>query len=308
MIQKIFNNLILIIIILFFLKQMSPEPDSTLYILKKHLNYIIYQIRKLLSGIGFGEAEEFINTFFGIKNFRAVAPSFKTTYEIDYINYFIKINPSVKEKDIFDLYYFLQNLVSKNYQNSFINPSDKTENEFTDDEKEKIKLIIMKKLSSKYNFTDFNFEYYPKYYNNANGREIDPFIFTVNCIYGKIRIYINIDIRNDLYPGKEYLVINELKPLKDKHIRFSEENAVKYFSNEFNGDQDLVFKEFQPQFVVEMNQQQIQDQIKNEQNLIQHQEIIDDTFIAYNNNMFNYDPVNNSQDSPTNDYFNYSQI
>ena len=215
--EKIFNNIFLFLLIIFIIYNISPEQDSMLYILQKNLNYIIFQLKVLLNMVS--ETENFTNTFQGLKYYQNIAPSFKSTYEINYVKYFTYIYPNINKNEVFKLYNFLQSLVPINIDTFFMTPSDIFLNKFSDNEKEQIKKIILKKLNSqKFVFNEFNFESEPTYYNNINGKELESFIFNVNSNIGKIRIYMTANIRNDINQNKEVFIINEIKPLIDKHI------------------------------------------------------------------------------------------
>ena len=56
--QKIFNNIILLIIIAFIIKQVSPEPDSILYILNKYINYFVSPTDVSLNGAALSVEEK----------------------------------------------------------------------------------------------------------------------------------------------------------------------------------------------------------------------------------------------------------
>jgi len=232
--QTIFNNILLLLIIIFIIKLVSPETNSLLFILQKYLNYFIYHITRL-----FYNNEGFNNvfngsTFNGIPQFALKAPTFKTSYEIAFVNFYKDKNPNINESDIYKLYHFLQLLINIDTDNYFLTPSDKTANTFTLIEQDKIKNILLNKLNkSNFNFTNFNYEFIPEYYLNFSGKEVNPFVFTCDTTIGKLRIYINIDIRNDVYQNKEYLVINEIKPLKDKQVIFNSQNN-EYVSSQNN--------------------------------------------------------------------------
>jgi hypothetical protein len=236
--QNIFYNILILLIIIYIIKEMSPERDSLLYILKKYINYFIFQITKL---IGIANVESFnLTTFKGMPEFANKAPSFKSAYEANYVKYFKLINPDVSEKDIYKHYNFLQSLVSVNTDSMFLVPSDLVENSFTDEEIEKIKNILIKKLNNKdISFKNINFEYNPKYLINVNGKEVNPFVFTVETKIGKMKIYINIDIRNDIYQNKEYIVINEIRPLIEslKGVKIPSKSR----EVPFDGDADMIF-------------------------------------------------------------------
>jgi hypothetical protein len=239
--QKIFNNIILLIIIAFIIYQVSPEPDSVLYVLQKYINYFVYQFKKILARFNLTTIENFeINkifkgtTFKGMPIFANNTPSFKSSYEVSFVNFYKNKYPNILEKDIYKTYNFLQTLVNIDTDQYFLTPSDHISNNFNDEELEKIKNILLKKLNyNNFNFSNFIFEYYPKYYLNSSGKEIDPFVFKIDSPIGNLRIYINIDIRNDVYQNIEYLVINEIKPLKDKQVIFTNQN------NKVNNSQDF---------------------------------------------------------------------
>jgi hypothetical protein len=227
---KIIGNIILLIIILVIIKMSSPDRDSALYILQTYLNYFIYQFQKLFFG------ESFINTnniffdknvtFSGIKNGYPVAPSFKTPYENAIIGFYENKYPNIPKNIIMHIFHFLQSLVSVNVDNYFSTPSEIIPHDFTDEELNRIKLILLNKLNTEsFKFYDFNFEYKPKYFYNSAGKEVDPFVFNINSDIGIIRIFIDIDIRNDIRQNQEYIVINEIKPIKDKQVIFTNQNT-----------------------------------------------------------------------------------
>lgn len=250
--QKIFNNIILLIIIAFIIKQVSPEPDSVLYIIQKYINYFVYQFKKILAKFNLTTIENFeiVNkifdgtTFKGMSVFANNTPSFKSPYEVAFVNFYKNKYPNVVEKEIYTIYHFLQTLINIDTDQYFLTPSDQTPNSFNDDELEKIKNILLKKLNhGNFNFNNFNFEYYPKYYLNSSGKEVDPFVFKIDSPIGNLRIYINIDIRNDVYQNKEYLVINEIKPLKDKQVIFTNQNSSQDYNQ--NSSQDSIKKNYE---------------------------------------------------------------
>jgi hypothetical protein len=157
-----------------------------------------------------------LTTFNGITSFNYKAPSFKSTNDIEFVNYYKKININFSENELMNLCYFLKTLISTNIYSSFSTPSETIGNSFIEDEIYKLKDIILNKLNSgTMKFANIIFETSPIYFFNFNGKEVDSFIFSVVCKFGKIRIYINMDIRNDIYQNKEYVIINELKPLID---------------------------------------------------------------------------------------------
>lgn len=246
--QKIFNNIILLFIILYIIINVSPHPDSILYVLQKHLNYLIFKIKYMLTNMNF---ENFNNiTFTGIAKYHDKTPSFKTSHEVVYVKYFNKLHPDIDEKIIYNLYYFIKKLVSIDTDTFFNTPSDVIPNDFNENEILKLQSIILKKLNhgNQFSFYEFNFELIPKYYLNINGKELDPFIFNVKSNIGDIRIYIDVNIRNDVYENKEYIVINDIKPITDNNVISLNQNIVHDVKNKtkpkktpFMGDPDLIF-------------------------------------------------------------------
>jgi hypothetical protein len=282
--KNIIGNIILLIVIIVIIKQVSPEQDSVLFILQKYINYFTYQIKKLFAKFGIGYVEDFINTFQGMPTFAPKAPSFKTTYENTFIDFYKNKYPDVSKNDIMKLYNFLQSLVSINTDHYFSTPSDPKENDFTNDELNKIKDIILKKLNnSKFNFNNFEFEYIPKYYLNFSGKEVDPFVFNIQSNIGTIRIYINIAIRNDIHQNKEFLVINEIKPLKDKQVLFSNKNTVEFIDNKTNNEFTNI--EY-------INYDSISDNTVTSNNTFDYATISDNTVTSSSN--FNYGNISNN--------------
>jgi hypothetical protein len=252
--QKIFNNIILFFIVLYIIKIVSPQPDSVLYVFQKYLNYFIFKIKSIIANFGFYNSENFKSfnntTLTGITKYKNRTPSFKTSHEVNYVKYFKKLNPNVSETKIYRLYNFIKNLISIDTEQNFSTPSDIIPNDFSENEKLKLQTIILNKLNSGtlFSFSEFNLEFEPKYYLNINGKEIDPFVFNVKSNIGKIRIYIDINIRNDVYENKEFVVINDIKPITDKNVVFSNQNVIynievrpKIKKTPFTGDVNLIF-------------------------------------------------------------------
>ena len=241
--QKIFNNIILFFIVLYIIKSVSPEKDSVLYVLQKYLNYFIFKFKSLIIN------ENFINTFTGIHTYKNKTLSFKSSHEVIYVNYFKKLYPNISEITIYRLYNFIKNLISIDTEYSFNTPSDIIPNEFSESEILKLQTIILNKLNSGniFSFRDVIFESKPQYYLNINGKELDPIIFNVKSNIGDIRIYIDINIRNDVYENKEYIVINDIKPITDKNLVYSDQNVIynidkrKIKKTPFTGDVNMVF-------------------------------------------------------------------
>jgi len=300
--QNIINNIILLIIIIVIIKQVSPDPDSILFILQKYINYFTYQIKKLFAKFGIGYIEDFINTFHSIPTFNKTTPSFKTTEENNFIEFYKNKNKDICKNDIMKIYNFLKSLISIDTDYYFSTPSDPTENSFTTDELNKIKDIILKKLNNnKFNFNNIQFEYEPKYYLNLSGKEIDPFIIKVDSDIGPLRIYFIIAIRNDIFQDTEYLVINEIKPLKDKQVLFSNKNTVSIIDNK-----DMVSNNSNAfTNIKSINYDPISDNSIVSSNISFDYGNISDNSITSSSNI-NYRNVNNNITSSSN--FNYENI
>jgi hypothetical protein len=201
--QKIFYNLTIYILIIYMFFYFIFNIDIII-VLNKYIDFNIDSFTN-------------IKTFDGLNKFNPKAPSFKSGYDIEFINFYKRNHQSIDESEIIKLCYFLKTLVSLNVDTCFTTPSDTVANDFTEDEIHKIKNVILAKLNSgTINFYNIIFQNTPIFYLNFNGKEIDPIIFYVDCKLGNIKIYINIDIRNDIYQNKEYIIINKIKPLVDK--------------------------------------------------------------------------------------------
>ena len=238
-----FSNIMLFIIILLIIKNASPQKDSVLFILQKYLNYAIFKINNVLC------IDSFNNTTFpGMNKFNNKTPSFKTSHGVNYVKYFINSHPNIDEKTVYRLYGFIKNLASTDTNPFFNIPSDIVENTFNENEKLKLQTIILNKLNSgnQFSFSDFNFETIPKYYLNVNGKELESFVFNVKSNIGVIRIYIDVNIRNDVYENKEFIVINDMKPIIDTNqpVVNIEPKIIK---KPFNGDPNLIFVNNNPE-------------------------------------------------------------
>lgn len=229
--QKIFNNIIIYVLIIYLFIRLYFGYDPIIILNKLLITNKICNIDNFTD----------ITTINGLPTLNFKAPSFKSTYDIEFVKFYKNININFSEKELIDLCYFLKTLISINTYSSFSTPSEAIVNNFNEDEIHKIKDIISNKLNSgEINFVDVVFETIPIYYFNFNGKEVEPFIFNVDCKFGKIRIYINIDIRNDIYQNKEYVIINEFKPLINKNKESINIPIKNYSANKFI-DNNLVF-------------------------------------------------------------------
>jgi hypothetical protein len=218
--QKIFNNILLLLIILILIKYVSPEPDSVLFVIKKYVNFLIYRMKRVFSRIFNIERDNFVNTDFngntfgGIDKFQLKAPSFQSAYQNYWTEYIIKKNPKVSENTAKKLYHFIENLVTTDTDDYFISSSNITKNDFTNEQLTKIQNVILQKLNSNsFEFTNFKFIKKPIYYNNVGGKEVEPFTFSVDCSenIGNLNIFIELNIRNDIVQNFEYITIKKIR-------------------------------------------------------------------------------------------------
>lgn len=225
--QKIFNNILLLLIILILIKYLSPKPDSVLFIIKKYVNFLTYRMKRVLSRIFGNEIDEFKNatefngkTFGGINKFQLKAPNFPSHYQNYWVEYITKKNPKILSNTAKQLYNFIENLVTIDTDDYFISASNITKNEFTKTQLTKIQNIILQKLNSgSFKFTNFNFIKKPVYYNNVGGKEVEPFTFSVDCSenIGNLIIFIELNIRNDVVQNFEYVTINKIRIMIDTY-------------------------------------------------------------------------------------------
>ena len=153
-------------------------------------------------------------TFKGMQQFQDKAPSFITYHQTIFIQKMIEKNPSLDEKLLKKLYTFIEKMESTDIDDYFLTISDSEQQIFSEYELDKIKTIIFNKLNSgSFKFTDFNIQGPVVYYNNTSGKEVNPFSFTVNCDnnIGQIKMYISIDIRNDVVRNASYIVIKKIR-------------------------------------------------------------------------------------------------
>ena len=215
--QKIFNNILLLFVILVLIKFVSPEPDSVLFIIKKYINFIIYKIKTLVNYI-FNcniNTENFIGTTFsGIDKFKLKAPIFPSAYQNYWVEYITNKNQLVTPKIAQQLYTFIENLVTIDSDDYFISSSNTTQNNFTPEQLIKIQNVILQKINSgPFKFTNFNFIKKPVYYNNFSGKEVEAFTFSVDCSenIGNIIIYIELSIRYDIIQKFEFISIKKIR-------------------------------------------------------------------------------------------------
>lgn len=346
--QNILNKVLLGLIVLVIIKSVTPNKDSLLYILKKYLNFFLFQFKYLLSKIGLANVDTFLNTFPSLKYNIDIAPSFKTTDEIGFVDFFVSKYPNLSEKETYRLYYFIKSLETRDTFTYFLTPSDPTVYKFNDNEKDKLINIILNKLNSndQYQFSNLVIENNNDIYYNLNidGKEVAPFIFSIDSNLGSFRVYINLDIRNDIYQNKEYVVFNQIKPIKDVDVIFTHENTkLKYRpihgfeESKFNGDDQLVFTELNPKSNEELTgnnlyynvtKKQEDDEINYQSNEVNFEgnemdfegdyegssqqptssksNSVEAFTDPYNNKIINDDLFN--QEMPNDDYFNYNKL
>lgn len=218
--QKIFNNILLLLIILILIKYVSPEPDSVLFVIKKYVNFLIYRMKRVLNRIFNMEVDNFISTDFngstfgGIDKFQLKAPNFQSAYQNYWVEYITKKNPKVLTNTAKKLYHFIENLVTTDTDDYFISASNVVQNDFTNEQLTKIQNVILQKLNSNsFEFTNFKFNKKPIYYNNVGGKEVEPFTFSVDCSenIGNLNIFIELNIRNDIVQNFEYITIKKIR-------------------------------------------------------------------------------------------------
>jgi hypothetical protein len=242
-----YNGILVIIVVLVILK-MSPRHDTILFIIKKTLNYLIYNLSKIIARLGFIEMELFtqdITTFNGIKKFQNKAPTFLTYYDQYYIDNYLKKNPNITKSDFKRFYFYITSLININIDNYFSTSSDTMGTYFNDNEISKIKEYILMRLNNgEYKINNLIIENQPKYYMNFNGKEIDPIMISFEYEhFGKFHLYIILSIRNDIKINSEYIVINDIKFLDNHQIGFYKPSFVsdlnKTISNVINTEYEI---------------------------------------------------------------------
>jgi hypothetical protein len=311
--EKTLYNILLLLIIVILIKHISPDLETTIYILKKYLNYIIDYIKRLIYNL-FNNNENFIGTTFnGLANFQYKAPHFANSYEKYYIEEFKK-NSNVDINKIKKLYLFIDKLITLNVDNNFSTPSNPSPVLFNDIEKNKLSDVLLKKLNSgDFVFSNFKFLKEPIYYHNFNGKDIQPFSFSVDCNQdiGTLNIYIEISIRNDIKVNTEYLVINTIKLLISKHINNDIiSNKSRDNLNDLDYDTNIDLNTIENNDILQNNLKKLQTEMHSNYNFSDEVEPIN-----INNNIndeFNYlsnDIINNNTDffSDYNENINYDK-
>jgi len=220
--NKIFSNILLLLIILVLIRHISPDSDSVLFIIKKYLNFIIFKIKSIFYTYdNFIATESNGQTFYGMKVFDDKSPSFITHYQKYWIEFIIQkystLTPVIAKK----IYHFVENLVTIDVSDFFLSPSDNKVSYFTDNEINTISSIILNKLNSgEFIFSNFKLLKQPKYYNNINGKEVEPFIFTVDYNNNlTFNILIEIIIRNDVKQKFDFIGIKKIRLIPDNNTK-----------------------------------------------------------------------------------------
>jgi hypothetical protein len=147
--QKIFSNILMLIIILVLIRHISPDKDSVLFIIKKYLNFIIFKIKYFFSSIFNYNYEDFIGTgisnqtFYGIKPFDDKSPSFITHHQKYWLEYIVQKYPLLTPVIAKKIYFFIESLVSVDINDFFLTPSNNKINYFNDNEMNTISSIIL---------------------------------------------------------------------------------------------------------------------------------------------------------------------
>ena len=230
--------MLLLLIILIIIKYVSPDPDSVLYVLKKYLNFLIFKINNTISIIlNINEKFYGIKTFKGINTFNDTTPKFVSYYENFFIKKMIEKNPLLNTNILKKLYNVIDNMVTLEVDDYFMTVSDSNPKNFTKNELNKISTILLNKLNlGEFKFTNLNIIGPVIYHTNVSGKEISPFLFTVNCDnnIGNLKIYIESDIRNDIIKDSSILIIKKIRiNMDDVQIN---NNNILYINYDNNTD------------------------------------------------------------------------
>lgn len=219
--KNFINNTILILILLLLANYLSN--GSIINILKKYYQLLIDFLfdktegfREILNskeqfkGI-FSSREDKEPAFEGIKQCKYSTPEIIHDNEFKYIyneNVKGKKKSQVEEPEMRKLYHFLQSLVTVNRNINELTPSNSSEINLSQAEKDSLRKNLAKSLNCK-EFKFINIEFIDKlvYFTNPRGKEIKPFRFTAdafldNIPIGKLTIYLEMFIRmDDLFYG-----------------------------------------------------------------------------------------------------------
>jgi len=244
-----FNFCIITFIIILIILKMSPRPDTILYIVKKTLNYLFFNLKKIIARLGFIEMELFtqnwkLNTFNGLKPFQNNAPTFINYYDQYYINNYLKKNQNVVKNDFKKFYFFITSLININIDNYFSTSSDTVGSYFNKNELTKIQDYLLMRLNSgEYKISNFTIDNEPKYYLNNNGKEIDPIMISFDCErFGKFHLYIILSIRNDIKINSEYIIINEVKFMDNFQTGFYKPSFINDLNKTINNTMNTEYE------------------------------------------------------------------
>jgi hypothetical protein len=192
--EKVFNNILLILILLLLANYLSS--GSLIETIKKYIN--IFLNRCNIEGFYVSDGWKG-NTFKGIK--KSTTPQivydadFKQNYQK---NYNLKDDPNMRK-----LYHFLQSIVVINHNSYELSSSNNKAITISQNDKDGLYKFINKSLNcGDFKFTNLAILDSLIYFENASGKELRPFrlsgdFYINNLPIGKITLHIEMFIRLD---------------------------------------------------------------------------------------------------------------
>ena len=240
--MKLINTILILIIIIFLINYFSNgQIVSTL---KRIFNSCKENVELFTTKQSTCDKSNIINV------------PFASQLDFPYIN---MTNNSNLDKETYELYEFLNDIVTKNVNNYELTPSFSERKKVSKNIETQIIDILLKMFNCKgYGFKNIKLNQDIYYYDNYRGKEIEPFIFTTDIMnnnknMGNITLLIDSFLRNDKQNNqltiKSLKIIKRNGPDKNREIALQENNQIiTKMNNTFddiyiqNNDNDIFIK------------------------------------------------------------------
>lgn len=211
--MKLLNIILILIIIIFLINYFSNGQ-------------IIANLKRI-----FSSCKQNIESFTGKKNNCYPSNIIKTPFasqpEFPYIN---NVDYNNIDKETYELYEFINEIVTKNINNYELTPSFSERKKVSKDIEMEIINILSNIFSCKgYYFNNIKINQDIYYYDNYRGKEFEPFIFTTDIMrnnknLGNITLLIDCFLRHDRQ--NNLLTFKNLKIIKRNSVDKNQQKAI----------------------------------------------------------------------------------
>ena len=188
--MNLINKILILIILIFMINYLSN--GKIINIIKNALNTCKTNV------------ENFMGLTYKINNIKSNVPNIPYQLQKDF-PYNNHNDIDNLDEETYNLYKFLNSMITVNINTYELTPSDNTKIKVSDKFKKEIYDQIKKMFNCRdYNFNDITFLSELYYYNNNRGKEIEPFEFKSNITYkkksiGTVIIYMECFLREDKF-------------------------------------------------------------------------------------------------------------